>query len=204
MQVETIRLRTRIMPAAMTAGLTVLLALQPASAGIVEGAWAQAGVAGVARAGWASRGTIVRNLVLSDQARRYLSLQYQSYATEFIGCMLGEVRGTTVVVSRIAPADVDPSHSGRTHVVPKQSCEEAGWGETVGIIHSHPDGRYCWYAFPGTSVLTSDGQSFLRQPYPVDAIMCGDRVVWISRDMEERQVSIAGARELTAATTPGR
>ncbi len=204
MQVETIRLRTRIMPAAMTAGLTVLLALQPASAGIVEGAWAQAGVAGVARAGWASRGTIVRNLVLSDQARRYLSLQYQSYATEFIGCMLGEVHGTTVVVSRIAPADVDPSHSGRTHVVPKQSCEEAGWGETVGIIHSHPDGRYCWYAFPGTSVLTSDGQSFLRQPYPVDAIMCGDRVVWISRDMEERQVSIAGARELTAATTPGR
>jgi hypothetical protein len=72
------------------------------------------------------------------------------------------------------------------------------------MIHSHPDGRSCWYFFPGTSVLTSDGQSFLRQPYPVDAIMCGERVVWISRDMEQREVGMAGARELTASTTPAR
>jgi hypothetical protein len=204
MQFETMRLRARIMRAAMTAGWMVLLVLQPESPGIVEAASARVGGVGVGRSGWDGRGTIVQDLVLSDQARRYLSLQYQSYPTEFLGCMLGEVRGATVVVSRIAPADVDPSQSGRGHVVPKQSCEEAGWGETVGMIHSHPDGRYCWYAFPGTSVLTSDGQSFLRQPYPVDAIMCGDRVVWISRDMAERQVSMAGARDLTASTTPGR
>jgi hypothetical protein len=204
MQLETIRLRTRIMRAAMTAGFMVLLALQPESARVVEAAGARVGVAGVAGTGWAGRGTIASNLVFSDQARRYLSLQYQSYPTEFMGCMLGEVRGTTVVVSRIAPADVDPSHSGRTHVVPTQSCEQAGWAETVGMVHSHPDGRYCWYFFPGTSVLTSDGQSFLRQPYPVDAIMCGDRVVWISRDMEQREVGMAGARELTASTTPAR
>ena len=193
MQVETIQLRTRIMRAAMTAGWMVLLALQPESARVVEAAWVRVG-----------RGTIARNLVLSDQARRYLSLQYQSYPTEFMGCMVGEVRGTTVVVSRIAPADVDPSHSGRTHVVPTQSCEQAGWAETVGVIHSHPDGRYCWYFFPGTSVLTSDGQSFLRQPYPVDAIMCGDHVVWISRDMEQREVGMAGAGEFSASTTPAR
>src|SRR3989442_23403 len=145
MQVETIQLRTRIMRAAMTAGWMVLLALQPESARVVEAAWVRVG-----------RGTIARNLVLSDQARRYLSLQYQSYPTEFMGCMVGEVRGTTVVVSRIAPADVDPSHSGRTHVVSTQRCEQAGWSETVGMIHSHPDRRYCWYFFPRTSVLTSE------------------------------------------------
>jgi hypothetical protein len=34
--------------------------------------------------------------------------------------------------------------------------------------------------------------------------MCGDRVVWISRDMEQREVGMAGARELTASTTPAR
>lgn len=44
----------------------------------------------------------------------------------------------------------------------------------------------------GTRVLSSDGQSFLRQPYPVDAIMCGDRVVWINRDMAEKQLRTIG------------
>jgi len=43
-------------------------------------------------------------------------------------------------------------------------------------------------------VLSSDGQSFVRQPYPVDAIMCGDRVVWISRGMMEGQLDLAAAR----------
>jgi hypothetical protein len=199
MLVETVRLRTRMILAAKAAGLMVLVASQPESK-LVGTAFAGVGIAETV---WAGRRTVTRDLILSEQARRYLNLQYRSYTTEFMGCMLGEVRGTTVVVSRIAPADVDPSQSGRTHVVPKQSCEEAGWTETVGMIHSHPDGQYCWYAFPGTSVLTSDGQSFLRQPYPVDAIMCGDHIVWISRDLEERQVSVAGPRELSASA-PGR
>ncbi len=201
MQFMSLRLRTRVMRAVIAAaGLLVLLGVQPESARIVDAAWARAGAGGAG----AAPVTIARTLVLSDQARRYLTLQYRSYPTEFMGCMLGEVRGHSVVVWRIAPADVEPAQSARTHVVPKQSCEEAGWSGTVGMIHSHPGGQNCWYAFPGTSVLTSDGQSFVHQPYPVDAIMCDDRVVWISRDMAERQLSAVGPRELPASATPER
>src|SRR5438067_1909539 len=60
----------------------------------------------------------------------------------------------------------------------------------VGMIHSHPGGERCWYFFPGTQVASSDGQSFAGQPYPVDAIMCGDHVVWINRDMAEMQLQL--------------
>jgi hypothetical protein len=179
---------TRVL--ARTAGLLVLLALQPEAA--------RPGEAG-ARAG--STVDAARVLILSEQARRYLTLQYRSFATEFIGCMLGEVRGRSVIVRRIAPADVDPSASAPTHVVPRETCEGAGWTGTVGMIHSHPGGERCWYYFPSTAVATSDGQSFLRQPYPVDAIMCGDRVVWISRDMSERQVRLTKHARADAART---
>jgi len=66
---------------------------------------------------------------------------------------------------------------------------------TVGMIHSHPTGERCWYYFPGTQVASSDAQSFARQPYAVDAIMCGDRVVWISRDMVQQQVPLVEQRQ---------
>jgi JAB domain-containing protein similar to deubiquitination enzymes len=168
-----IRRATRAAVAA--AGVMALLALQPEPARLVEAASARAGAH-------------ARALVLSEQARRYLALQYRSYPTEFMGCMLGEIHGNAVVVHRIAPADVEPGQSTATHVVPKQTCEEAGWQGTVGMIHSHPSGERCWYFFPGTEVMSSDGASFARQPYAVDAIMCGDRVVWISRDMVQQQV----------------
>ena len=101
---------------AMTAGLMVLLALQPEPARPVQ--TAAAGVAPNAKA--------ARTLIISEQARRYLVLQYRSFPTEFMGCMIGEVRGRTVFVRRIAPADVDPPQSTATHVVPQQTCEEAG------------------------------------------------------------------------------
>ena len=135
-----------------------------------------------------------RVLVLSAEARRYLSLQYRSYATEFMGCMIGTIRGDAVIVERIAPADVDPAQSTRTRVLPTQTCEDAGWAGTVGVIHSHPDGERCFYYFPGTQVATSDAASFARQPYPVDAIMCGGRVVWISRDLAGHELLLTEHR----------
>ncbi|PYO42832.1 MAG: hypothetical protein DMD33_09210 [Gemmatimonadetes bacterium] len=174
---------------AAATGLMVLLALQPEPARLIEAA----SMHGSSHA---------RALILSDQARRYLALEYRSYPTEFMGCMIGEVRGNAVLVSRIAPADVDPAQSTATAVLPKQTCEDAGWKETVGMIHSHPTGERCWYFFPGTQVPSSDAESFGRQPYPVDAIMCGDRVVWISRDMVQQQVrlSVRGADGRPAAS----
>src|SRR5438034_11240477 len=132
-----------------------------------------------------------RALVVSDQARRYLALAYGSSPTEFMGCMIGQVHGPVVFVQRIAPADVDPAQSTQTHVLPRQTCEDAGWKGTVGMIHSHPGGDRCFYYFPGTQVPSSDAESFARQPYPVDAIMCGDSIVWISRDKTQRQVRLA-------------
>jgi len=168
-------------PLFAVAGLLLVL-LEPEAPRLAHWAEARTPIAGA------------RVLALSPQAQRYLLLQYRSYPTEFMGCMLGERRGDTVVVTRIAPADVDTAQSKRTHVQPLGSCEAAGWEGTVGMIHSHPDGDKCWYFFPGTEVATSDQASFTRQPYPVDAIMCGARVVWISRDLRERAVSLA-ARE---------
>jgi JAB domain-containing protein similar to deubiquitination enzymes len=175
--------RTRVTYAALgAAALTAFLTLLPHSGRLIAAVGARTGI------GPHALGFTVRKLVLSDQARRFLVLQYRSYATEFMGCLIGDLHGSTVVVRRIAPADVEPTHSTATRVVPTQSCEDAGWSATVGMVHSHPDGDRCWYFFPGTQVLSSDGQSFLQQPYPVDAIMCGDHLVWIGRDMNERQL----------------
>jgi hypothetical protein len=175
--------RTHVTYAALVgAALVVVLTLLPRSARLVAAVSVRTDVARHAP------GHTVRKLVLSDQARRFLALQYRAYATEFMGCLIGDVHASTVVVSRIAPADVELRHSTATRVIPTQSCEEAGWSATVGVVHSHPDGERCWYHFPGTQVLSSDGQSFVQQPYEVDAIMCGDHLVWISRDMKERQL----------------
>ena len=179
---------------AAAAGLMTLLALQPEPARLVEAASARA----------VHEARVTRTLVLSDQARRYLALQYKSYPTEFMGCMIGEIRGETVVVGRIAPADVEPAQSTATHVVPRQTCEGAGWTGTVGMIHSHPTGERCWYFFPGTQVASSDGASFLRQPYPVDAIMCGDNVVWIGRDLQQQQIQLDPRKPVAAPQVHGR
>ena len=159
--------------AVATAGVTALLVLHLGAAGVA--------------------GTVsmtARALVVSDQARRYLRLAYGSYPTEFLGCMIGQVVGPVVFVQRIAPADVESAHSTRTQVRPRQTCEEAGWPGTVGMIHSHPGGERCFYYFPGTQVASSDAASFALQPYRVDAIMCGDSVVWISRDGAQRQLRL--------------
>src|SRR5258708_22849213 len=120
-------------------------------------------------------------LVLSDQARRFLALEYRAFPTELMGCMIGEARGGVVRVQRIAPADVDPAESTPTRVRPRRTCEDAGWVGTVGMIHNHPGGERCFYYFPGTQVPSSDAQSFALQAYAVDAILCRDNIVWINR-----------------------
>src|SRR5881296_286617 len=175
-----------------TAGLMTLLALQPESVRFAQSASPPSAIASAGAA---------RTLSLSAQARRFLTLQYRSFPTEFMGCMIGEVLGQTVIVRRIAPADVDPPQSTATHVVPKQTCEEAGWTGTVGTIHSHPSGERCWYLFPGTQVTSSDGRSFLSTPYPVDAIMCGTRVVWVSRDLTQQEMPVIADHNATLASS---
>src|SRR2546427_1915218 len=158
-------------------GLVALLASRTASPHPLRASWGNA-----------------RVLVLSERARRYLALQFRAFATEFMGCMIGDVRGAVVLVRRIAPADVEPTQSTQTHVMPKRTCEEAGWQGTLGMIHSHPGGERCFYFFPGTRVATSDGQSFAMQSYAIDAIMCGDSVVWVNRDLVQRELALTDKR----------
>src|SRR5207247_167803 len=132
-------------------------------------------------------------LSLSDRAVLLLALGSRSFQTDFLGCMIGEIRNGVVQVDRIAPADVSPLRSTAAAVVPEDTCEEAGWTGTVGMIHSHPTAERCWYYFPGTQVPTSDAQSFVRTPYAVDAIMCGAKVVWIGPDMIQREFALVGS-----------
>jgi len=73
-------------------------------------------------------------------APRGLGQRDPVYPTEFLGCMIGAVRGDAVIVQRIAPADVNPGESTPTSVVPRQTCEDAGWANTVGMVHSQQ-----WY-----------------------------------------------------------
>ena len=136
----------------------------------------------------------VRALVFSDQAVRLLALESRSFQTEFLGCMIGEIRDGVVRVDRIAPADVSPLRSTATAVVPETTCEDAGWTGTVGMIHNHLTGERCWYYFPGTQVPTSDEQSFVRTPSAVDASMCGAKVVWIGRDMAQEELALVETR----------
>lgn len=146
---------------------------------------------------------IITVLVLSDQARRLLELQHRSLQTEFMGCMIGEIREGTVVVHRIAPADVEPSHSTTTWVSPRQSCEDAGWTGTVGVIHTHPTGERCWYFFPSTRVATSDAESFAHTRYAVDAIMCGDYVVWVGRTLLEQRIVLVRRKQMAGSILSG-
>ena len=144
-----------------------------------------------------------RVLTLSDQARRFLAFMSASSAVEFMGCMIGEVRDDGVLVERIAPADVAPSQATATWVVPTRTCEQAGWAGTVGLIHSHPSATQCWYYFPNTQVPTSDGHSFLHSPYPVDAILCGARVVWIGRELTQQEMPLTGPLVRNVVTPAG-
>jgi hypothetical protein len=70
-------------------------------------------------------------------------------------------------------------------------------------IASHFSNRRCGGdgAARVSQLVSSGVQSFLRQPYPVDATMCGNPVVWISRAMLEKQLPPVGASERTASAT---
>src|SRR2546425_11367004 len=80
----------------------------------------------------------VQALLLSDQAVRLLALDSRSFQTEFLGCMIGEIRDGVVHVDRIAPADVSPLRSTATAVVPGDTSEGDGWTGTGGMIHRQP------------------------------------------------------------------
>jgi len=90
--------------------------------------------------------------------------------------MIGEIHGNAVIVRRIAPADVEPGHSTATRVVPEQTCEDAGWVSTVGMIHSIPMASGA-VLLPEAQVASFRRALVARQAYPVGRIMRGTRGV---------------------------
>jgi hypothetical protein len=149
------------------------------------------------------RGRAVRVLVLAPRVLRFLALQFHHYTDEFGACLLGERRGDTLFVVRADPADVDPADVTPIGVNWRRSCEETAPG-SVGMIHSHVRGAACYFQLPrdrpagvtrtwygGDSVWTQDAVSFFRRPaHAVTAIMCGEAIVWMSRDSVTRVASL--------------
>ena len=86
------------------------------------------------------------------------------------------------------------------HVTPTRNDPE-GSTTMKRMIHNHPGGDRCFYYFPGTQAPSSDAQSFGLQTYPVDAILCGDSIVWINRASIERHFSWVERRVVRAPWT---
>lgn len=114
-------------------------------------------------------------LTLSALARAALQ-GWATSPTEQVGCLLGEVRGDTIVVMGVAPL---AAQATAERVVPQAECP-AG---TLGRVHSHPGAVRCWYVFPGTVVPTQDGAMAVRSPFRVDAIVCGGKLVWTDKNL---------------------
>ena len=52
---------------------------------------------------------------------------------------------------------------------------------TVALVHNHPKGERCWYKFPTTEILTSDGVAALTSRYRWDGIWCKNHFVWSNK-----------------------
>ena len=113
-------------------------------------------------------------LELAPAARAVLAA-FAASPTERLGCLLGSVDGATVRVKSVLATD--DSGATATRVVARAPCPPAA----VGRVHSHPGAERCWYWFPGTQVETSDAVSFRLGGYPVDAIVCGPTLVYVTR-----------------------
>jgi hypothetical protein len=126
-------------------------------------------------------------LELAPAARAVLAA-FADSPTERLGCLLGSVDGATVRVKSVSVTD--DSGATATRVVARAPCPAGA----VGRVHSHPGAERCWYWFPGTQVETSDAVSFRRGGYPVDAIVCGPTLVYVSRagGAEAQSLAIVG------------
>jgi hypothetical protein len=147
----------------------------------------------------------VVRLEIAPQAWRYLRLSYLRYGNhEFLGCMLGHRVGDTVWVRGIGPADVQAAPNDSTTVRADQTCAVQGWQGVIGTIHSHtePVGPSCSHWYRGLQVWTTDMAAFVYGPYPIAAIFCGNRIVWINRDKAEYTMGIPDSTAGRRTTPP--
>ena len=120
---------------------------------------------------------------LGPKAIRFLRLQYAAYGNrEYAACLIGAIRGDTVQVVLVAPADVSVSDSVSVQVASR--CH-ANWPSVVGVAHNHPGGLACSHNLNGTRVHTSDWYAFQRELVAVSLIVCGDTVAVVDRSGRE-------------------
>ena len=114
---------------------------------------------------------------------------------EFAACVIGSIRGDTLDVDRVAPADVTQSTDSSVTVRP---CSRRYPG-VVAFLHSHPAGVNCSHYLrinrslmgePGhvatdSHVPTSDWWAAHQQAEPVSMIYCGGPLVWMGKDGTE-------------------
>lgn len=104
--------------------------------------------------------------VLAPMAREQLQ-EMATFHAEVLGCLIG--RDSTIEHVVIVQADGSGIQIARRSACPPRA---------LGYVHNHPTAEKCWYAFPGTAVLTSDGWAAQASPYLFDAIVCGAVLVW--------------------------
>ncbi len=127
---------------------------------------------------------VVPRLEVSPAARAAL-VAFAASPTERLGCLLGSADGATVHVDSVVV--MDDSAATSTRAVARTPCPP----QALGRVHSHPGAERCWYWFPGTQVETSDAASFRRGGYPVDAIVCGPTLVYVTRKGGAEQQTVA-------------
>jgi len=78
--------------------------------------------------------TLIANLFLHESA-----LMYREFHTEYLECLYGRVNSDTTIVLYAIMADVKPSHSRPTTVIPQPDgvCPQ-NTDSLVGIVHNHP------------------------------------------------------------------
>lgn len=130
-------------------------------------------------------GAVVRTYPGFEIQPRSIAYLQQADTLERAACLYGITLGQQYIVTRSTPATSVSQLTTKTRIV--AWCDTAT--HPIGMMHTHPQGQNCFYYFPTTQVLSSDGMSAVMQPYALDAILCRDTVVWfdIQRLREHKQ-----------------
>jgi hypothetical protein len=131
----------------------------------------------------------------SEQAIAMLAAEYAARPhQEFLGCMLGWVRGDTVLVQRVVLAKGQTGDSNSVSLPFDRGCTN-DFDNVIGHIHSHTKaelvkGDQCSYyhLVDGHQRWLQDLTNFRYGPhgYVADAIYCGDRITWLDVGYRER------------------
>lgn len=133
---------------------------------------------------------VVRTFPHLDFNRGSIAYLQEPDTLERAACLRGVAIGKQFEVVRSVPAMSVPELTTATRIV--AWCDTAS--KPLGMMHTHPKGQNCYYYFPTTHVLSSDGMSANMQPFVIDAILCGDTVVWYDIGTQEEHKQPAPER----------